>query len=207
MRKHAAACPFVCIRSPLAAVLATAPAFAAVPQGVTRWLPPGYDVLGSATMHAGKPSRTIMIVALGRKGENDTHHGAIRAPARPLLLFAERPGGLYSRIGRNDTVVDRADGGGQCDPFLDGGGTIAVRGPFFTVQNGVACGQHWTDFVTFRFDDARGRFVFDNEQFEAWMLNPSNEPGAEAVVRDGPHRVRRGSTRHVVEFDAWHPER
>ncbi|HEY0182382.1 MAG TPA: hypothetical protein VGC09_06185 [Rhodopila sp.] len=141
-------------------------------------------------------------------GDSNTKHSEVHAPARPLVIFAQRPRGGFTRIGRNDTVVNRADEGGQCDPFLDGGGVIAVRGPFFTVQNGVACGaQHWTDYVTFRFDGERGGFVFDNERSESWKLNPSRHPNAEAVVRDGPLRLRRGDAGHAVGFDAWRPER
>ena len=182
-------------------------AFAAVPPGVTQQLPPGYGVLGSASMRVGVPARSVVIVALGRDGERDTRRGEVQAPARPLLIFARRPGGAFTRIGRNDAVVNRADEGGQCDPFLDGGGVIAVRGPFFTVQNGVACGaQHWTDHVTFRFDGRRG-FVFDNERSESWKPNPSRDPDAEAMVRDGPPRTRRGAAGHAAGFDAWRPER
>lgn len=191
----------------LAITFAAAPTFAAVPPGVAQQLPPGYGVLGSALMQVGAPARTVIVVALGRNGESDARRDEARAPARPLLLFARRPDGSFARIGRNDTIVARADEGGQCDPFLDGGGVIAVRGPFFTVQNGVACGQHWTDYITFRFDSARGGFVFDNERFEVWKLNSSNDPSAQALVRDGPHRVRRGKPGHVVGFDAWRPER
>ncbi len=190
-----------------AVLLAVPSAVAAVPAGVARQLPPGYDVLGSAAMRVGVPARSVVIVALGRAGERDTQRGEAHAPARPLLIFAQRPGGGFTRIGRNDTVVNRADEGGQCDPFLDGGGVIAVRGPFFTVQNGVACGaQHWTDYVTFRFDGERGGFVFDNERAESWKLNPSREPNAEALVRDGPPRIRRGDAGHAVGFDAWRPK-
>ena len=195
------------VSAAFAVLLAIPPAFAAVPPGVTRQLPPGYDVLGSASMRVGAPARSVVIVALGRGGERDTQRGEVRVPARPLLIFAQRPGGAFTRIGRNDTVVNRADEGGQCDPFLDGGGVIAARGPFFTVQNGVACGaQHWTDYITFRFNGGRG-FVFDNERSESWKLAPSREPDAEAMVRDGPPRMRRGAAGHAVGFNAWRPER
>ena len=194
------------VSAAFAVLLAIPSASAGVPPGVTQQLPPGYDVLGSASMRVGVPARSVVIVALGRDGERDTQRGEVRAPARPLLIFAQRPGGAFTRIGRNDAVVNRADEGGQCDPFLDGGGVIAARGLFFTVQNGVACGaQHWTDYVTFRFDGGRG-FVFDNERSGSWKSNPSREPDAEAMVRNGPPRIRRGDAGHAVGFDAWRPE-
>lgn len=189
-------------------LLAAVPVLAAVPPGVTRQLPPGYDVLGSASMRIGASARSVVIVALGRQGEDAAKREGDHAPARPLLIFAQGPGGGFARIGRNDTVVNRINQGGQCDPFLDGGGVIAVRGPFFTVQNGVGCGmQHWTDYVTFRFDGAHGGFVFDNERFESWKFNPSREPDAEALIPDGPPRLRRDQAGHEVGFSDWRPKR
>ena len=125
------------------------------------------------------------------------------SPARPMLVFGKGRDGAFRLLARNDVLVMHIDEGGQCDPFMDGGGVIAVKGPYFTVQNGVACGQHWTDYVTFRFDATKGAFLFDNEVSESWRLNSSNEPGAEALVRDGPRRVKRGDARRVVSFGEW----
>lgn len=184
-----------------AALLALVTAFllaaAPLPPGIVRQLPAGHVVLASARLVAGRPLREFRVVALGRRGEQQR----FGAPPRPLLLF-ERRGGRFVAVGRNDAVVFKADEGGQCDPFLDGGGTITVRGRFFTVENGVSCGQHWTDFITFRLDDARG-FVFDNERTELWTLNDSDAPGANALIRDGPQRVRRDRPGRVTPFAAW----
>ena len=131
----------------LAAPLHAAPLHGAeLPPGIR--IPPGYDVLSTARF--GHASRAWIVVALAQHGETPQMDPA---PDRPLLLF-ERRGGAFVKTGENDTVVLRANEGGQCDPFLDGGGVIAVKGHFFTVQNGVACGNHWTDYITFRFDDA-----------------------------------------------------
>jgi hypothetical protein len=122
---------------------------------------------------------------------------------RPLVILERTRRGSVSIVGRNDVVVLRADEGGQCDPFLDGGGTITVKGIRFTVENGVACGQHWTDLVTFRFDEASGEFVFDNERRESWSLNPSEAPGAPAMIRDGPQHVRRPPRGRSIAFSRW----
>ncbi len=174
------------------------------PAEIVRQLPAGYGVIGMARMALPGREGRYYVVALGKKGEDRFAHEA-SAPARPLLLFARRPDGSYAPAGRNDRVVFRANEGLQCDPFLDGGGVIAVTGRYFTVQNGVACGQHWTDYVTFRFDHSAGRFVFDNERSESWSMNTSRAPDAEALVRDGPQQVRRGDPRAPVGFDDWRP--
>ncbi|MEG3126214.1 hypothetical protein U1738_20105 [Sphingomonas sp. GB1N7] len=151
-------------------------------------------------MTATRPTRNFQIIAIGRKDEGFRARSG-SAVARPLLIF-ERQKTRFALVGRNDNVLLKANEGGQCDPFLDDGGSISVKGRFFTVENGVACGQHWTDFVTFRLDDRAG-FVFDNERSESWSLNSSNDPGAEAMVRDGPQRLQRSQPGHVVSFEQW----
>lgn len=188
-----------------ASLSSAAAASAALPAGVIRQLPTGYAVIGSAHVAAGQPVRSFEIVALGRKDE-DSLAKTRDAPARPLIIF-ERRGRDFMAVARNDHIVMKADEGGQCDPFLDGGGTIAVKGRYFTVQNGVACGQHWTDYITFRLDDRAGGFVFDNERQEDWELNPSNDPEAEALVRAGPPRLFRAPSGHITPFAAWRPKR
>ncbi len=177
---------------------------APIPADVARQVPPGYVVLGSGAASFG--GHAFAIVALGRRGEDQQRRPIQSAAARPLLLFERRPDGSFRPAGRNDHVVMRADEGGQCDPFLDGGGVIAAKGPRFTVQNGVACGQHWTNYVTFRFDGSKGRYVFDNERSESWSMNASQDPNAQAMVQDGPTRVQRGPA-NPVPFARWRPSR
>lgn len=177
-------------------------AAAPMPEGIQRLLPGGYDVMSSAGGVAMGGGGTATVVVLARSDEADLKAKG-ESPARPLLVFAKGRDESFRLLARNDVVVMHIDDGGQCDPFLDGGGEIAVRQTYFTVQNGVACGAHWTDYVTFRFDTKRGAFVFDNEVKESWHLNSSRDPNAEAMVRDGPRRVRRADAQRVVLLQDW----
>jgi hypothetical protein len=122
---------------------------------------------------------------------------------RSLWIFERRPANRYSLIARNDDVIlrpfDAGIAGNGCDPFEKH--TIAVSGVYFTVENGIACGAHWTDYVTFRFDTRVNAFVFDNWRVETWSMNRSNVPNAEALVSDG-QRVVRASGR-PVRFEDW----
>jgi hypothetical protein len=135
------------------------------------------------------------------------HHlgddNSVEAPARPLLIFERRTDGKYVVAGRNDQIVLRANDGGVaangCDPF--GEGRIAIKGRYFTVENGVACGAHWIDYVTFRFDPASNGFLFDNWRVQSWSMNPSTDPNAEALVANPPRVVRSG--RKKVSFSRW----
>ena len=196
-----------CLLSMALLLGSTGPAWSAkMPAGLTRLLPPGFTVLDSAAASFGRHGFTI--VALGRQGEDKLPWPVQSAAARPLLVFESRPDGSFRKAGRNDSVVMRADGGGPCDPFLGGGRRIVVKARMFTVENGVACGpQHWTDAITFRFDDHRAQYVFDNERVESWSFNPSRDPNAEALVRDGPPRIDRGDPARPVPFDRWRPSR
>ena len=179
---------------------------AEMPAGIERLLPPGFTILARADAAFGRHAFTI--VALGKLGEDPLPRTVQSAPARPMLIFERQPDGSFRLAGENDSVVMRADGGGQCDPFLDSNRRIVVKARLFSVENGVACGpQHWTDIITFRFDDRRAGYVFDNERTESWSLNPSRDPSAEALVRDGPTRIERGDRARPVPFDRWRPSR
>lgn len=160
--------------------------------------PPGYHVIATATMVAGSPVRRYRIVALGRNGET-----VQRALPRPLLVFQDK-GGQMRLMTRNDHVVMKADEGGQCDPFdprSGESGRIAVKGRYFTIENGAGCGDHWTDNVTFRLDDRLG-FVFDNRCIQTWRDNPDQSDGAEALV-GGPVRITRGDSRRLVTLQDY----
>ncbi len=184
----------------LAASALPSPAIAqALPAALESDLPQGYDVQTFATSKAG--GRQFTIIALKSREEaavQDT------APPRPLLVYGRKGTGPYVLLARNDHVILRRDEGGAsgCDPFEDG--TIAIKGAYFTVEQGIACGQHWTYFVTFRFDGRSGEFVFDNLRSESWSANPSNDPDAEALVSNG-QQVERARP-PVVAFAKWRPK-
>ena len=163
--------------------------------------PQGHHPIASARMVAGTPRRSFDVIAYAVDDEGG--YGRGDAPPRPLAIY-ETTGGRRRMIGRNDQVVMGRDDGGQCDPFdpEDAGGHIAAKGRYFTVENGVACGQHWTSYVTFRLDDRLG-FVFDNMRHEGWTLNPDQSPKAEALIRDGPPTTRRGDPSKPVLFARW----
>lgn len=92
----------------------------------------------------------------------------------------------------------RADAGGQCGPFEDGYDGLAVKGRYFTVQNGVAFGAHWTDFITFRYDHERRAWLLDSE------IATSSDPLNGTLDKTYVTRANRAKP---VGFGAWHPTR
>lgn len=171
---------------------------ASVPADIQRQIPGAWNVLSTARVSVS-PVRDFYLVAMADKAES-----RFRSKpwiSRSLWIFEQRPTNRYKFVGRNDNVILRPIDGGidQCDPFE--GRTIAVKGAYFTVENGIACGSHWTDYVTFRFDPKFNRFVFDNWRVETWYGNTSKDPNAEALVSDGV-KVVRAKGRPVL-FDKW----
>lgn len=169
-----------------------------LPAAIQQGLPPEFEVQTFATTQVG--SRQFYFVALK---SHEEAADAAAAPARPLLVFARKGRGPFVLMARNDHVIlRRGDGGASgCDPFEDG--RIAVKGAYVTVEHGIACGQHWTWFVTFRFERRLGQFVFDNKRRESWSLNPSDDPDAEALVSDGQQIER--ARPPLVTFANWRP--
>lgn len=178
-----------------------------LPGAIGRQLPAGYRVLEVAQGRLSGGLHDDYLVALSRPDDDPKAPiDAGPAPARPLLLFRVRADGTYGLESRNDVVVMRHDQGGQCDPFDPEQGLV-MKGVYVTVQNDVACGNHWSDYVTFRYDRTRGELLFNSEIRHSWKLNPSEAPDADALVADGSPSVERADPRHPVAFSAWKPRR
>ena len=162
-----------------------------LPAAIAAQLPPGY---GPMTFRAGpqiEGGRHSVLVVAHRRDDS-----AEKPSPRPLLIFEEQASGEYRLSARNDTVVLRANEGGQCDPFEDGYEGLAVKGSYFTVQNGVACGSHWTDFITFRYDRGRRAWLFESK------IVTHSDP-----LSGSPDKstVTRANRANPVEFEAWRP--
>lgn len=136
--------------------------------------------------------RSILVVVHRRNDSADT------PSPRPLLIFEEQATRKYRLAARNETVVLRANEGGQCDPFDFGDDGLAVKGRYFTVQNVVACGAHWTDFITFRYDAERRDWLFDSE------ILTSSDPLNGTLDKV---RVMHANRAKPVTFEAWRSAR
>jgi hypothetical protein len=120
-----------------ATVLHTTASAQSLPSAIQQDLPQGFEVQTFSTSQVG--IRQFYIVAL-KSGSEAVEERA--APSRPLLIFGKKGSGPYVLLGRNDQVILRRDEGGAsgCDPFEDS--RIAVKGSYFSVEQGIACGRH-----------------------------------------------------------------
>jgi hypothetical protein len=152
------------------------------------------------------PTAVLAKLPAGHVARVATCSGTLDPPRPVCIVIAASitglrvDGGTALLIARNDRIVLRRDEGGQCDPVEDAG-AIAVEGRFITLESGVACGQHWTDFTTFRFDPRTRAFVWHNRIFESDRLNDDPSPDAEALVRDQRHVWRANPTQPVKLAD------
>ena len=188
----------------LVCLAASAASAADLPIEITRQLPTGYTVLASTRAAVGGGHLFYALALDATHGQKGSAKTPDRAPARPLLIFEQSADGRYRLAGRNDQVVLRADdaglAGNGCDPFEDG--HLVAKGPYLTVENGVSCGAHWTDYVTFRFDPQLRGYVFDNWRFQSWKINPSSDPDAEALIQDVSRLTRAPKGRKTL-FANW----
>ena len=172
-----------------------------LPQSIVKQLPQGYSVLTFQRGELDDDELTDFLVVLRTTDEESlTEKGS--APARPLMLFIHAKDGSYSLTRRNDHVVFKRDEGGQCDPFEDGTDALVINKHYFTVENSVSCGQHWTDYITFRYVPALRDWVFHKRIAESWVINERNDPDADALVSAGKQVVS-GKGKPPVLFEDY----
>lgn len=172
-----------------------------LPRAIRAALPAGHVAKVAKCSRTFDPPRPICIVVAARLNEGD-RASQRQAPHRPLLVY-RLSGTTAALIARNDRVVLRRNEGGQCDPVEDAG-AITIKGRFFTLEQGVACGQHWTDYTTFRFDPRARSFLWYSRIYESWRMNDDPRPDAQALVADG-RIVSRADPQRPVTLVAYAP--
>lgn len=177
---------------------------ATLPPSISPQLPKGFVVFTFLNGDLNNDKKPDYLVVVHKADEEEITKQTETAPRRPLLVFIQNTDGSYRLAVRNDAVVYAINEGGQCDPFMDGEDGLAIKGAYFTVQNGVACGQHWTDFITFKYSPTLNNWVFHKRIFENWIMNPSTKADAEALILDS-HKVISGKRDQPVLFQNYQP--
>lgn len=153
-----------------------------LPKNIIDQLPKGYSLMAVQAGDLNNDKLTDYVVVVHKDNEEEISRRTGKAHRRPLLVFTQRPDNTFSLLARNDHVVYAIDEGGQCDPFMDSGDGITIKGAYFTVENGVACGAHWSDYITFKYSESLKNLVFHKQIHENWVLNSSQDPSADALV-------------------------
>jgi hypothetical protein len=162
-----------------------------LPASITAQLPADFEPMSAVAGPTVEAGRNTWLVVIHH------HEDTMDNPSpRALLIFEQAADGSYKIAARNDNVVFPADGGGQCDPFPATETGLAVKGSYFTVENGVSCGQHWTDYITFRYDTPRHEWLFSSEIYH-WFEPLGPGPDSDKVTR--------ADRAKPVTFANWRP--
>ena len=175
-----------------------------LPRGVSDQLPKGYESMAVKMGDINGDRLIDYVIVVRDKDENKIYERTKQAPRRPLLIFIQKPDSSFVLSARNDFVVYRLDMGGQCDPFLDDGDGISIQGIFFTIENGVACGAHWTDYITFKYSKKLNNWIFHKRIFESWVMNFSGSPDAEALILDSK-KMTLGNQKSPLFLGSYQP--
>lgn len=192
---------YVCLCALLCGVCVAAQA-ESLPKNIAGQIPAGYAVLSYKSGELNDDKLEDFLVAIHKADEKAIADKTSKAPRRPLLLFVQNIDGTYTLAKRNDHVIFAVDEGGQCDPFEDGEEGLAIKNHYFTIQNSVACGSHWTDFITFRYDPKLRDWIFHKRISETWVMNNSKDPNADALVL-GSRRLESGKGKPPVPFEKY----
>jgi len=153
-----------------------------LPKNIAEQLPKEYSLMAMQSGDLNSDKLIDYVVIVHKEDEKNIYQRTEQAPRRPLLVFTQKSDATFVLSARNDYVVYTVDEGGQCDPFLDSGEGIAIKRGFFTVENGVACGAHWTDYITFKYSETLKTWIFHKRIYEDWVMNNSRKPNADALV-------------------------
>lgn len=175
-----------------------------LPKNIVQQLPKNLSPLQYKKADLNGDQRADYLVATHDPSEKELMEQGQPAPRRPLLIFTQNQDDSFTLARRNDAVIYAIDEGGQCDPFLDDEEGLAVKGAYFTVENSVACGAHWTDYITFRYAPELQDWVFHKRIAENWVMNPSTKPDAEALIL-GNRSVSKGKKDHPIFFHKYRP--
>ena len=189
----------------ITALLIAQPSYAAaLPKGILAQLPKGYEVMTFLSGELNDDKLTDYLVVVNKQNEKVVFDKTGEGSSRPLYIFTQNPNKSFLLARVNHDVVFGINDGGQCDPFMDGEDGLAIKNHFFTVQNGVAFGSHWNDFITFKYDSKLKDWVFHKRVFESWHLNTNEDPNADALVEDKP-KVTKADIKHPIFFEKYKP--
>ncbi len=160
------------------------------------------SILTAATSDFDHNGLKDYVVVLRYKDEE----GNAMHRARNLFVYMQIQKGTFALLAQNARVVLTLDDGGVGgDPFdYENGKGIAVNGTYFTVENAVAGGMHWTDYITFNYVPSVKNFVFHSRIFENWEANPSEDPHAEALVKT-THKETKADPKKPILLPAYTP--
>ena len=152
------------------------------PEVLKFFIPSGYSAISVSAGDANLDGVTDRILVLRKNTEETTSNYAENKPdKRSFLLLLGQPDSTYQLAVKNDNAVYCIDCGGVFgDPFT---GTTIKNG-YFSIEHGIAGGQHWEQVTTFKFDKAKGNWFLYKDHFVSYKFNDSDDENADALVKE-----------------------
>ena len=175
----------------------------ALPKNILAQLPKGYEVMTSLAGELNHDKLTDYLVVAHKLNEEATYRKTGEGSPRPLYIFTQNSNQTFTLAKTNSAVVFAINQGGQCDPFEDGMEGLVIKNHYFTVQNSVACGQHWNDFATFKYDKKLKNWVFHKRTAQSFNLADTDN-GDDEFVENKLH-VTKANPKKPILLDQYKP--
>ena len=169
-----------------------------LPNVLKVFIPNGYSVINFSVGDANLDGLTDEILVLRKSTEETTSNYAEDKPERrPMLLLLGQTDKTYKLAKRNDNAVYCIDCGGVFgDPFT---GTTIKNG-FFSIEHGIAGGQHWEHVTTFKFNKIKGNWFLYKDHFKSYKFN--NDDNGNALVKERD-KLETEKNFGIVSFDKF----
>ena len=171
-----------------------------IPEVLKPFIPKNYSAINISSGDANLDGLTDKILVLRKNTEETTsNYGEDKPDKRPLLLLLGQPNNSYKLIYRNDNAAYCIDCGGVFgDPFT---GTTIKNG-YFSIEHGIAGGQHWEQVITFKYDRLKKNWFLYKDHYISYKLNESDDPDAEALVLD-VDKMETSKDFGIISFDKF----
>ena len=153
-----------------------------VPDNLNQFIPKDYAVINSSTGDLNLDGLLDQILVLRKITEETTSNYGGDGPAkRPMLLLLGQPNQSYKLATRNDNAINCVDCSGAFGDSFQG--TVIKKG-YFSIENGIAGGQHWQQIITFKYDKKSNNWFLYKDYTISHKMTDSSDENAEALIKD-----------------------
>ncbi|MBS7256362.1 hypothetical protein [Flavobacterium branchiicola] len=171
-----------------------------IPEDLKSFIPANYSAIRISSGDANFDGLTDKILVLRKDTEETTsNYNEDKPDKRPLLLLLGQPDNSYTLIFRNDNAVYCIDCGGVFgDPFTG----VTIKNGYFSIEHGIAGGQHWEQVTTFKYDRLKNNWFLYKDHYISYKLNESDASDAEALVID-VDKMQTSKDFGIISFDKF----
>ena len=169
-----------------------------VPDEILPFIIKGYSVLDTKSGDINKDGIDDIILILKKDGEDSTSVVTDHPEARPLLLLIRSRNDKLTLAARNDSTVYCVNCGGMLgDPYIE----IVIKNGYFTIEHYGGSSWRWTRDITYKYSTKDKWWYLHRDGSTYMKMNPSDDPDAEVMIKDGPDEIRTEKNFGKVRFE------